>query len=198
LQDVILRPSCYACKAKEFRSHSDVTIADFWGIQNVCPEMDDDKGTGLVFVHTEKGKRYFLTEKVRYKEVSYEEGSRSNPAIYRSSKPWPRRNSFFSKIDSKDSVIELIRDTLKPTLRMRIRSIIIFIKQIPKRVGGGKFVQVNNIKNVPDKLDKNNTSNNNLMEVLQVRQYKIDSMIFRSKDNGWSAYQMRIQFKAED
>ena len=42
---MILRPSCYQCQAKSGRSHSDITIADFWGINTEMPEMDDDKGT---------------------------------------------------------------------------------------------------------------------------------------------------------
>ncbi|UVS09217.1 Coenzyme F420 hydrogenase/dehydrogenase, beta subunit C-terminal domain [Parabacteroides distasonis] len=44
LADLYLRPSCHACPAKNFKSGSDVTIGDFWGIQNVMPEMDDDRG----------------------------------------------------------------------------------------------------------------------------------------------------------
>lgn len=207
LQDVILRPSCYNCKSKEFRSHSDITIADFWGIHKVCPDMDDDKGTGLVLVHSERGRHFFPTEKVHCKEVSFEEGSRSNPAIYRSAKPWPRRNDFFSKLDSKDSVIELIRDTLKPSLKTRIIARIVYIKHIPKRIaqkvyriitGGGKSVQVSyNGINGADSFVKN-PSNRNMIKVLQAHPYKIDSIIFRSKDIGWSVYQMKIQFREKE
>ena len=46
LNNLILRPSCHNCKAKECRSHSDITIADYWGIWNVAPELYDDKGKG--------------------------------------------------------------------------------------------------------------------------------------------------------
>ena len=35
---------------------SDVTFADFWGIDK---ELDDDKGTSMLLVNSEKGKRYF-------------------------------------------------------------------------------------------------------------------------------------------
>ena len=30
-------------------------MADYWGVEKYCPEMDDDKGTSLVFCHTNKG-----------------------------------------------------------------------------------------------------------------------------------------------
>ncbi|MDE5994602.1 MAG: glycosyltransferase, partial [Oscillospiraceae bacterium] len=44
----IIRPSCYECKyCTEMRS-SDITLGDFWGIEDVYPELDDKMGTSLV------------------------------------------------------------------------------------------------------------------------------------------------------
>lgn len=54
LADLILRPSCYACSFKSSQSGSDITIGDFWGIENVLPKMDDDKGCSLVLLNNEK------------------------------------------------------------------------------------------------------------------------------------------------
>ena len=31
-----LRDTCYDCKFKKEKRKSDVTVADFWGINNVC------------------------------------------------------------------------------------------------------------------------------------------------------------------
>lgn len=53
LKNFILRPSCYKFLARSGRSHSDITLADFWGIARIILEMDDDKGTSLVFLNTE-------------------------------------------------------------------------------------------------------------------------------------------------
>lgn len=55
LNDIILRPSCYACKFKGGRSNSDLTIADCWGIKQLTSEMDDDKGISLVMINTNTG-----------------------------------------------------------------------------------------------------------------------------------------------
>lgn len=134
LRDMILRPSCYACKTRECRSHSDITIADFWGIQNILSQMDDDKGTGLVMIHTEKGKDYVPFDKMQYDEVTFEEGYRNNPAIFRSAKPWPRRAEFFQKLDNEDGVVDLIRNSLKPTLQMRLKSVIKRVAYLPIRI----------------------------------------------------------------
>lgn len=149
LRDMILRPSCYACKAKECRSHSDITIADFWGIQTLCPAMDDDKGTGLVLIHTAKGKDYVPFDKMKYEEVTFEEGYRNNPAIYRSAKPWPRRAEFFQQLDNEGGVVDLIRKSLRPTVQMHFKSFIRTVAYLPIRIvrktirivggGGAKF-----------------------------------------------------------
>ena len=56
LQDCCLRPSCHDCHFKKLNRISDITVGDYWGIYNQYPSMDDDKGTSLVMVHTEKGK----------------------------------------------------------------------------------------------------------------------------------------------
>lgn len=51
LSDLYLKPSCYTCNAHREHRASDITLADFWGIQNVLPELDDDKGTSLVITN---------------------------------------------------------------------------------------------------------------------------------------------------
>lgn len=54
-----LRPSCYTCKYTNLYKISDFTMGDFWGIQNVLPEMDDNKGVSLILLNTENGKSLF-------------------------------------------------------------------------------------------------------------------------------------------
>ena len=57
LSNLCLRPSCYNCSFKSIKRQADITLADFWGVQNELPEMDDDKGTSLVLVHSVKGEK---------------------------------------------------------------------------------------------------------------------------------------------
>lgn len=139
LNDIILRPSCYACKAKAGRSHSDITIADFWGIQSIFPEMDDDKGTGLVFANTEKGLATVQSERLTTKETSYEKVKPFNPACFRSSERHPKREEFFQRILQGESMIAVTADLTKPT---RIQLLKRFGYQLAKRIirlitGGG-------------------------------------------------------------
>ena len=55
LRNVILRPSCYNCQFRNGKSHSDITLGDFWGIQSIKPELFDNNGISAIIVNTKKG-----------------------------------------------------------------------------------------------------------------------------------------------
>lgn len=96
VSNICLRPSCYNCVAKKIKK-SDITVADFWGIDNVAPEMNDNLGISLVITRTEKGQNIFedISEKIIQKKVTYEEGVHDNKSEYQSY-PKPRnREKFF-------------------------------------------------------------------------------------------------------
>ena len=54
LSDLILRPSCYKCPSKAGKSGSDMTIGDFWGIEKVVSQFDDDKGISLLIINNSR------------------------------------------------------------------------------------------------------------------------------------------------
>ena len=101
LHDTILRPSCHSCPTKQGKSHSDISIADYWGINHVDPEFDDDKGCGLILLNTEKGCSAYNQLDLISKENLFEEAIRYNSAYSRSSKPHPKRDVFFRIIEKK-------------------------------------------------------------------------------------------------
>ena len=55
LSNLFLRDSCYKCKFKNDNYYSDITLADFWGIDKIMPDINDNKGVSLVLANTEKG-----------------------------------------------------------------------------------------------------------------------------------------------
>ncbi len=77
LENFILRPSCFECKFKTVNRIADITLADLWGAHTIAPELDDNKGTSLVILHTDKGRRFF--EKI--KEHCYVQSIDLNAAI---------------------------------------------------------------------------------------------------------------------
>lgn len=122
LSDTILRPSCYACPAKQGKSHSDITIADFWGIDTIDPAFDDDKGCCLVLLNTEKGSTVYNLFHLTSKEKTFEEGIKHNSAYYRSCKPHPNRKRFFKGLDKTENLSAYILRMQKPTLATRIKN----------------------------------------------------------------------------
>lgn len=101
LKDICLRPSCYQCKFKTLHRQSDITLADFWGIQNIFPEMDDDKGISLIFVNNTKGQIMFeeIKNKIIFKEVDIKQAVKYNPSAIKSADYNSNRNNFFEKLD---------------------------------------------------------------------------------------------------
>ena len=54
--NLYIRPCCGDCQFKGVPRKSDVTFADFWGIEK---ELDDDKGTSMLLINSEKGRELF-------------------------------------------------------------------------------------------------------------------------------------------
>lgn len=133
LRDFCLRPSCYQCIAKKVKM-SDLTIADFWGVDNVVSDMNDDKGTSLVIVRTARGKDIFLriSDRMKWKEVSYEQAVRANPAEYRSCDKPIQRQFFFNDMYSMsfEELEKKYAAPIKVRLLTRVKKI---IKTIIKR-----------------------------------------------------------------
>lgn len=102
LRNYSLRPSCYSCMVKDLESMADFTIADFWGIQNIDAELDDDKGTSLVLIQTEKARKLFekLSNNYICKKVSFEMSIAYNTPYYKSCPRPVERDNFFNDVNS--------------------------------------------------------------------------------------------------
>ena len=78
LSNLSLRPSCYSCKVKSGRSHSDVTLGDFWGVDKVAPSYFDDKGTSLVLANTLKAIELLENDNLKKSKVDFKEAIVNN------------------------------------------------------------------------------------------------------------------------
>lgn len=151
LCNMILRPSCYQCQAKNGKSHSDITIADFWGISTEMPEMDDDKGTGLLLINTNKGQTSLDWSKTKHKETNQETAIRHNPAYYHSVAVHPKRKEFFNCLDETECVTSLIINSLRPTFKQRFRMQASSCKSLIRKllrivIGGVKQQETNHLR----------------------------------------------------
>lgn len=131
LRNINLRPSCYQCQFKPSTNISDITLADFWGIEKIMPEMFDDKGTSLVIINSEKGQALFdfIKDKMKYKKTDYKEAVYYNKSAYQSVTMPDKRKEFFSRIN-EENIEELMKRLTKDTLYIRCRKRLGRIKRI--------------------------------------------------------------------
>ena len=104
--DCILRPSCFSCKYAGNQRISDISIADFWGIQNKHIDMfNDNRGVSLVLVNTDKGNSLFQTIKesgiMQIKKVLLSDATERNYPLLHPSVPYFDRNKFFIDYQKK-------------------------------------------------------------------------------------------------
>lgn len=100
LEDLSNRKSCNNCQFKGINRKADITLADFWGINHVLPKMNDNRGTSLVIINSEKGEYIFekIKENIRYEKVKIEDAVKYNPSMVISAKQNPKRKEFFEKV----------------------------------------------------------------------------------------------------
>lgn len=122
--ECILRPSCYECQYASINKPSDITLGDFWGIENVCESIYDSLGVSLVLVHTPKGKQVFdnISSKLVIRSVKKEDCLQMN-LKEPTKKPSNREN--FWKSYKKGGIKGIARkarlEFLVGTLKQRIR-----------------------------------------------------------------------------
>lgn len=134
LKNIYLRPSCYSCPARKGSSGADISIADYFGIQTVYPQFDDDKGVGLTIINTAKGEEYYHAIKTGVESIAsdYTLAVKSNPCIVESVKEPKLRNKFW-KLYKKENInaIQIILDKMSPSIASRS---LFFIKRIVKMI----------------------------------------------------------------
>lgn len=98
------RPSCYECPFRKYPHVSDFTLADFWGIDKLDPEMDQDKGTSLILINTDKGDKFVSQIKgdTVWKEYKFQDLQNVYKAMFENSPlPTGNRHQFFLDLDRK-------------------------------------------------------------------------------------------------
>lgn len=170
LKDLILRPSCHSCMVKESRSMSDITIADFWGINDLKPEMFDNKGTSLILVNNHKINHCLLSLNMKLEEVPFEESIKYNVAFLKSSLPHKMRTEFWIRYNKGENLSNLV------TLYVEPKGWRFFIKYI---------------KVYLNKLISDDRSIKHSLKL--VRKWDIARVSFREKNRGWKNYEFVVE-----
>lgn len=140
LRNFCLRPSCYECSYKTANRQADITLADFWGIEDVHKDLFDDKGTSLVILNSNVGKDYFnhLSENLQYEYFDYKRIQNYNACYLKSVNKPDERDYFLKQIakygfrHSYDKLI--IKEEKLLVKQRRIRRYKKRIKAVKRRV----------------------------------------------------------------
>lgn len=70
-----LRPSCYECPYAKVERDVDMTIGDFWHIEDKIPDFFDPMGTSVFLIHSDKGNQLWdkIKESLDYRESNTEQ-----------------------------------------------------------------------------------------------------------------------------
>ena len=130
LADLYLRPSCHACAFKTKQRQADITLADFWGIQNVLPQLDDNQGTSVIWLHTKKGNTLFqrILPELKCEKIAVEQAIIYNAAAVTSAREPANRKRFWAAFHGEFPV-EAIDKLSKRTLYQRMQRYLARLKR---------------------------------------------------------------------
>lgn len=132
--DINNRPSCFSCHFKTIKRSADITLFDCWHVNEFDKEMDDDKGTTMVLIHSQKGADLFekIKEDIRCHKVSVDKAIEiDGDMAIQCPKPNPLRKQFFQDARTM-GFDDLIAKYYPLSLRNRM---VVLVKPLMYRLG---------------------------------------------------------------
>lgn len=126
LRNLNFRPSCFQCPAKDGKSNSDITLADYWSIELFHPDFFDPHGVSIILADTLKGYQYVKKLNCSIAETTYQEALVYNTSIKKSEQQSPYYMMFWKAYFSKDN--NMIRDILCETDEKFVNKLYVFCR----------------------------------------------------------------------
>ena len=120
VENIILRPSCFACPSKSSKSGSDITLGDFWGVEHILPQMDDNKGVSFISCNSEKGKNLIDCLNLSLCESDYHMAIMYNSCMVKSTPEPAERAKFWLDYNEKGINALLTRKKKSQSIIKRI------------------------------------------------------------------------------
>lgn len=123
IQNLTIRPSCFRCRFKGLNRCSDITIGDYWGLNDYHPEMITEMGTSAALVHNKQGQKYFdlVKDDLRYEKSKPENIAFWNICLEQSVEYNPSREEFFKRLEAmtiKENINKLYKTPEKKTVKI--------------------------------------------------------------------------------
>ena len=99
-QHIITPDHCAACRFKRTERAADVTIGDYWHLNEIDPQFGaDDQGVSFVLLNSAKGEELFHRCASDLEVRQYSLSRSMQPALYINYKPSNRRKAFYRALD---------------------------------------------------------------------------------------------------
>ena len=113
--------ACFNCRFASKERVSDITVSDFWGIEDTKAEFEDSLGVSMVLINTQKGRELF--ESVKGKKVSVNLDNAKQPQLKKPTEKPDGYEEFWQNynIDSALNKYGAIKDSLKTKIYKLIK-----------------------------------------------------------------------------
>ena len=134
--NLFMRENCQMCRYKGIPRLADITMGDFWKIEN-CSDDDLYKGISVCFVNSDKGDILLksIKGKTHIEERTLDEVVKGNPYLFGQALQKGDRNRFFEMLDNT-SFSSAVKATYTETSKQKIKRI---IKILLKKLGRKKW-----------------------------------------------------------
>lgn len=133
------RESCYVCKYACPERCGDITLGDFWGIENVAPDFYNCNGVSAVLLNSSKGEKLweFLAGKVTTKQVDVSEIVKHNGQLNKPTQRPEVRDFIYKEFnengvpfiakkykDKREFIFDSVRNLLPNRTRQKMKRIL--------------------------------------------------------------------------
>lgn len=108
LNNLSINSSCLNCEFNTLPRVADLSLADFWGVDECDKSLNDNKGTSIILVNNDKGQNLLnkIEGNCKLQEVPLEVATKRNPNIYSSSKAHKNREKFLEYVCVKNKTLK--------------------------------------------------------------------------------------------
>ncbi len=113
--------ACFNCKFTTKERVSDITVSDFWGIEDTAAQFEDSLGVSMVLINTQKGRELF--DEVKGKKISVNLDNAKQPQLKKPTERPDGYDEFWENynINSALKKYGAIKDSLKTKIYKLIK-----------------------------------------------------------------------------
>lgn len=118
---IALRPSCYICKWSQPYRCSDITIADFWGIEKLKPHLDSKQGVSMLLANSDTGNSIIekIKKQLHVESVPFEFACENNACLHAPATLTASRSRLFNEMQTL-AFADVVKKQLTPKRKLML------------------------------------------------------------------------------